>query len=263
MDWFDPSDDSKLIITPQAEAGDFLSKRGEEVNFGVAERFLMLQTAHDVSFLQAECDMGTESSTLPSFLGKRPLFSIEGPRRISVIDHAFGAPVAVDVLETAIAMGCRQLFCFGLCGAIASEARIGDVIVPTEVVRAEGTSYHYAGAEAAAAPDQALLRRLLDHLADETRLTVHAAKTASTDAMFRLTTNKERQWREGGVLGIDMELSALLTVAQHHRIPAVGLLVVSGKHRLGGNRHWRHGAEQSDAKRRIALQRLVEFIQQS
>jgi nucleoside phosphorylase len=56
-----------------------------------------------------------------------------------------------------------------------------------------------------------------------------------------------------------MELSALLTVARHHEIPAVGLLVVSDKHDLEGESHWKWGAKDFRAQRLKAIDLLIGF----
>ena len=37
---------------------------------------------------------------------------------------------------------------------------------------------------------------------------------------------------KNGIIGVDMEASALLTVAGFHKIPAIGMLIVSDKHNL-------------------------------
>lgn len=153
-----------------------------------------------------------------------------------------------------------MLFTFGLCGAVSEEVDIGDIVISAEIVREEGASYHYALPDVNAKPDQHLLHSLIDHVAAQTELPVHCGKTVSTDAVFRQTLRKELNWRADGVLGVDMEMSALLTVARFRSIPAVSLLVVSDKHVLEENGQWHWGGQELTGARRLALKLFVEWI---
>ena len=259
MNWYDPSDASRLIIAPQAEIDGFLKRQGDVPGFGIAERFLMFLTAAGLRHLPAVAEVRQEPFPLPTFLEKRPLYTAPGEPPISVVEKTYTAPVAVDALEVAVALGARQVFAFGVCGAVGADVEIGDIVIPTEVVRREGTSLHYAPPEVNATPDDALRRRLVDHFAaGETP--VHVGKTVSTDAPFRQTVNTELNWRAAGVLGVDMEMSAILTVARFHRVPAVGLLVVSDKHDLTETGGWTYGGAVYQANRQAAVEQFVEFV---
>ena len=61
----------------------------------------------------------------------------------SVIASPMGAPMAVMLLEQLIALGARRLLYLGFCGALIPSYRIGDLFLPVQAVREEGTSYHY------------------------------------------------------------------------------------------------------------------------
>ena len=65
----------------------------------------------------------------------------------SVIASPMGAPMAVMLLEQLIALGARRLLYLGFCGAIIPSYRIGDLFLPVQAVREEGTSYHYLPAD--------------------------------------------------------------------------------------------------------------------
>jgi purine-nucleoside phosphorylase len=49
----------------------------------------------------------------------------------------------------------------------------------------------------------------------------------TTDAPYRETAEKVRAYGERGILGVEMEMSALMAVAAYRRIRMAGLLVVS------------------------------------
>ena len=260
MKWFDPLDNSKPVISPQAEIDGYLKKRTQAEEFGVHSRFLILLTGNDITSLRKRFRIKEEEHQLPAFLGKRPLYTIEEQPPISLVEKVFAAPVAVDTLEIAIAMGARQLFFFGLCGAMADRLEIGDVVIPTDAKREEGTSYHYMPQSVKARPDERLAKQLSDFFCKQSSIKVHKGRTVSTDAVFRQTLNKELGWKNKGILGVDMEMSALLTVARFHQLPAVSVLVVSDKHVLEEQSQWHWGGQKLAESCTTVLNLFVEFI---
>ena len=143
MQWCDPSDDSPVIISPDKEIAGYVAKHGAMPGFGAAERMLMVETKSVINTLRARYPIREEAFLLPAFLGKRSLYTIEGSPDITILEGAFGAPAAVDALETAIAMGCRKLFVYGICGAVGDDVQIGDLIIPTRVLREDRCSVGY------------------------------------------------------------------------------------------------------------------------
>jgi len=262
MNWCDPSNESRPIISPAAQIEGFLGKRRDISGLGVHECFLMLQSGHGLATLQEHMQVREEPFPLPAFLGKRPLYVVEGSPPISLVEKAFGAPVAADVLEVAIAMGARNLYFFGLCGAVGENVNVGDLVVPAEIRREEGTSYHYLPTAEPVAPCSQLRRNLVHFLGQQNDLRVHAGATVSTDAVYRQTLKKERRWREQGILGVDMEMSALLAVAKFHDLPAVCLFVVSDKHVLEEESKWQWGGQELTDARARAVRLFVEFIRE-
>jgi uridine phosphorylase len=160
---------------------------------------------------------------------------------------AMGAPMAVMLLEKLIALGGRRFVVFGSCGALAPGLAIGDCLVPTWAVSQEGTSRHYP---LPAAP------RVSTRLTAE----VHAMLTRqwgqpparggvwTTDAPYREGRETIRRLRDLGVAGVDMELSALLTVAAFRGVELAAVLVVSDLVRADG---WQAGFTASPFKTAI------------
>lgn len=255
--WCDDSDDSRLVIAPR----DYIVSRGAIEATNIPRYLVMFETAAAIPHIIQTYDVDEYPAPLPGFLGDTPIYTLKESRDVGFMQGAYGAPAAVCNVESAIALGCRRLFVFGQCGGVGSEVSVGDIVVPTEVVREEGTSFHYTPDEGNALPDGVLLNDLRDYLATCRNLgtPIHIGKTVTTDAVFRQTIKKELRWRTEGILGVEMELSALLTVARHHEIPAVGLLVVSDKHDLEGESHWKWGAKDFRAQRLKAIDLLIGF----
>lgn len=148
-----------------------------------------------------------------------PGFTLCGP--------VMGAPYAVMVLESLIAWGLRRVLFFGWCGAISPRVAIGDIILPTHALIDEGTSRHYGASEDR--PARPANRLLADTRAALARrgLGFHEGAIWTTDAIYRETPAKLRHFRERQAIGVEMELSALFTVARFRGVAAGAILVVS------------------------------------
>lgn len=136
-----------------------------------------------------------------------------------------GAPYAAMMLETLAAWGARQIVFLGWCGAVSADAAIGDVIVPDLAWIDEGTSGAYLPG-AASRPSPPLTRRMTDLLAKD-GIPHREGAIWTTDAIFRETPEKVTAFRNKGALAVEMEVSALFTVAAFRNIEAAAVLIVS------------------------------------
>jgi uridine phosphorylase len=137
-----------------------------------------------------------------------------------------GAPIAAMVLEELIAFGVRRFISIGLAGGLQPDLRVGDVIVCDRALRAEGTSDHYLPPEERVTADSDLLQQLSTGLSQR-GLASRTGASWTTDAPYREMRSEVQQRRESGVLTVDMEAAAFLSVAQHWKVPAAAIFVVS------------------------------------
>jgi uridine phosphorylase len=137
-----------------------------------------------------------------------------------------GAPMAVMLLEQLIALGARRLLYLGFCGALIPPYRIGDLFLPEQAIREEGTSYHYLPADVVpcASPQ---VQAILQTQAQRQQLPVQQGPIWTTDAPYRETPLKIQQFQEAGVHAVDMEMAALFAVGQYRHCEVGALLVVS------------------------------------
>jgi purine-nucleoside phosphorylase len=135
-----------------------------------------------------------------------------------------GSPLAAMIAETLIAWGSRTLIFLGWCGAIAPGLAAGDLLLPEAAFIDEGTSRHYLPGRDASAPSAALLAALAAAAAGAGP---RRGPVWTTDAPFRETPAKVLAFRERGALAVEMECSALFTVAAFRGAAAAALLVVS------------------------------------
>jgi len=150
--------------------------------------------------------------------------------KICVLNPYFGAPASVFALELAIASGGRYFIMVGEAGAIKEGIHIGDVILPTWALREEGTSYHYMPPEYTPRPSEKLLSMLEEEIKRQIgkrRIGVFRGGVWTTDAPFRETEDKVKEYAKRGILGVEMEGSALMSVAEFRGVELAVALAVS------------------------------------
>jgi len=119
-----------------------------------------------------------------------------------------GASAAVMTLEELIACGAKKIFEVGLSGGLQTYLEPGDIIVVTEAIRDEGTSYHYLPPNVKVESSIRLRNKLIKHLTEK-KIGYFVGPVWSTDGVYRETRGKFRKFKSAGVLGVNMETSAI------------------------------------------------------
>lgn len=180
---------------------------------------------------------------------------------ITISGPAPGAPYAVMVLEKLIALGAQTVVAVGWCGSLNPGVKIGDLVIPESAYGEEGTSSHYPLLTPEPLP-AADLCRVMRNLLASAGMTFHSGKVWTTDALYRETEAKVLAYGSQGMLAVEMEMSALFTVAQFRGVALAGLLIVSDEL---FTLTWRHGLRdtrfQQSRKQAVtaALTALAEF----
>jgi len=162
---------------------------------------------------------------------------------ITVAFAPIGAPGTIMLMEDLIACGAESFVGVGASGGLNPDHPVGDVLIPNAVkVIDEGTSQHYPGDDDPAA-DQAMLAELSELLMK------HGGRTASgdwwtTDGFYREMTQDIARHMNAGILGIDMETSAMYRVAKHRGVNSCNILVVSDELWT----EWNYGIDFSEFK---------------
>ena len=170
---------------------------------------------------------------------------------ISLTGPVVGAPYAVMVLETLIAWGAQKIIFLGWCGSISEKVKIGDIIVATSAIIDEGTSGHYINNETRLSyPAASMLTTLKDALR-QNQADFHNGVIWSTDAIYRETCEKVKYFQGQDAIGVEMEISALFTVAKFRGADLGAMAVVSDE--LASFK-WRPGFKMDEFKhgRKIA-----------
>ncbi len=135
------------------------------------------------------------------------------------------APATCMLLEELIALGIKKLVFVGLAGGL-KDIEIGDRLIVYEAIRLEGTSFHYFPNKDPAKPSKDLITKLYNYY-QENEIKIHTGKICTTDAPFRETYELISQLQEEGVVAIEMEISAVYSVAQFRNIEAVAVVIIS------------------------------------
>lgn len=130
------------------------------------------------------------------------------------------------VMEDLIACGVRRFIGVGTLGAIQPSIEPGDLIIPSAGVRDEGTSYHYLSKNEEARPAKIILNALVDSC-KEAGVTFHMGPVWTTDAPYRETRSKIEYFRRRGVLGVEMESSAIFSIGKYRRVGTGCILVAA------------------------------------
>ena len=138
-----------------------------------------------------------------------------------------GSPYAVILLETLIAWGVRKIIFLGWCGAVSKKVKIGDIILPTAAVIDEGTSAHYGQMDARVSRASSSLVSIFKQVFNKNQIDFQAGTIWTTDAVYRETRQRVEAHQQDGILAVEMELSALYSVAKFRGAALAGILVVS------------------------------------
>ena len=137
---------------------------------------------------------------------------------------AYGAPRAIEPVHALAVCGTPVIVQVGSCGGLQPGVRTGDVVLAEHGFIGEGASQYYGGYGSSPA-DADLVDRAAALLASR-GLTAHRGSTLSTSALLQQPDELVAAWSAAGHLGVDMETSAVLSVAAHFGVRAASLLFV-------------------------------------
>jgi uridine phosphorylase len=139
---------------------------------------------------------------------------------LTIQSTGIGGPSAAIVLEELIALGVTRAVRVGTAGSIA-ELSIGELLLVSEAIAADGTSRALGAGERVAA-DPALLAAL--RLASPE---VRCGAVVSSDLFYEVGEPRFGAWREAGALAVEMEAATLFTVGRLRGIQVACALAIT------------------------------------
>lgn len=226
IDWFDPSED--VVVRPEVNARRIWRRRfgTEEIPVGPA---VVLANEGGGVFEAVLQELDAVATPVVDY------------RRAGYVHYAYRPPGAGTVTlfrgpepgayvaalgEEIVASGGRQLLLVDRAGSLVPEVRVGSLVLPGELVREEGTSYHYVPASVILSTSAALRQRLRQ-LACHLGVTLVEGRHWTTDALYRETFGKVARLAGEGVVSVDMSLACLAGVAHFRRVELAALMVIT------------------------------------
>lgn len=149
-----------------------------------------------------------------------------GDAEYGVIGGTIGAPFAVLVAEELFALGCRVLVSISSAGLVAERFTPPFFLLIERALRDEGTSSHYRRPGRYADADASLVAAVRQRV-NGLQVPVHAGSSWTTDAPFRETESLIASRRNEGIISVEMEAAALLTLGKALGKPVVCLAHVT------------------------------------
>lgn len=235
MDTKNPFKNSKVLIKPARERGEPL----------VGPDAIMVAIPSELNFL---VDLGHAERAALGTSNPFKLFLVKSNNDLplALAGPLLGAPQGVIVMEKLIALGAKRIWILGWCGSLQPYLLIGDLIIPTKALSEEGTSAHYPVAKRRKQTNPLLNATLSDALL-KAKLPFKTGSVWTTDALYRETAEKVINYGKKGFLAVEMEMSALITVAAFRSVQLAGLLIVSDEL---FSLEWRHGFRDDILKKR-------------
>jgi uridine phosphorylase len=185
-----------------------------------------------------------------------------GGKKVSVFNSRIGSPVASDCVYYLRFTSCRSVIYTGLIGSLQPSIRIGDVIVPIAALRGEGASKYFIDGAYPAVADFSLLKTLsttLEEAYADLDVNIHYGPIYTTDSFAAETEEFLELWRSRNLLGIEMETSAIYTIASLYGIKAASVHIVSDNPVVKKS-FFDPLSEEDEERRRVCTELLIDAL---
>ncbi len=146
--------------------------------------------------------------------------------KVSFVNLPVGSAGTVMIMEELVACGARMFIGRGWAGSLQSSVPIGSFFIPTSCIREEGTSMHYLSRNVDVRPSPHLLE-LLQRCCKSEGIKVKMGPIWTTDAPYRETMLKIKRYMKKGIVGVDMETSAMYSLGKARSVEVCNLLIIS------------------------------------
>ncbi|MCS7460488.1 purine-nucleoside phosphorylase [Paenibacillus doosanensis] len=149
-------------------------------------------------------------------------------KRISVQGSGMGIPsISIYVNELISQYGVKNLFRVGTCGAMQEHVRVRDVILAQACCTDSSMNRHvFGGFDFSPIASFPLLKAAYERGAAK-GLKLHVGNIFSSDMFYREDKSVVQKLMDYGVLGVEMETTALYTLAAKFGVNALTILTVS------------------------------------
>lgn len=163
-------------------------------------------------------------STVRGMLGQTGEFD---GRRVSVQGTGMGMPSTAIYVNELISLGAKRLIRVGTCGSYQENINVGDVVIAMSASTDSAMNKQiFYQKDYAPSASYSLLTKAVGK-AEEMNLKVNVGNILSSDSFYNPNPDHWRKWAEYGVLAVEMETSAIYTIAAKRQVEALTILTVS------------------------------------
>jgi len=151
--------------------------------------------------------------------------------KISATSTGIGCPSAAIAIEELANVGAKYFIRVGSTGALQTQIATGDIIVSTGSMRNDGTSRQYVKKGFPAVPDHFLTHSLIQSALEHKKnrnFGFHIGLNASDDAFYAESPKFIKKLMHLRLLNVEMESSAIFTIAHLRGLKAAMVCGVSG-----------------------------------
>jgi len=175
---------------------------------------------------------------------------------ISACSTGIGCPSAAIVVEELMKIGAETFIRVGTTGALQPDIEIGDIVIATAAVRADGTTRSYVPVEYPAVANYDVVSAILQ-ASREMKKDVHLGIVLSSDTYYGGDSEALQRFGEANVLSIEMECSVIFTLAGLRGLRSGAIMVVDGNLLKGtGKGEFEPGERTGELDERV--QRAIE-----
>ncbi|CAG9611713.1 Purine nucleoside phosphorylase DeoD-type [Bacillus rhizoplanae] len=173
-------------------------------------------------------------------------------KRVSVQGTGMGVPsISIYVNELIQSYGVKNLIRVGTCGAIQKDVKVRDIIIAmTTCTDSNINRLTFPGFDFAPCADFELLKKAYD-AGVEKGLHIRVGNILTADVFYRESMDMVKKLGDYGVLAVEMETTALYTLAAKYGVNALSVLTVSD--------HIFTGEETTAEERQTTFNEMIEI----
>jgi uridine phosphorylase len=172
---------------------------------------------------------------IKGFLGDFYLLKRTGGEIAVSNGFGIGGPAVAALTDQFAALGVKQFALIGMAGALQPELNPGSLVICNNAIRGEGVSHHYLPPALTVGASEEMAQGLSQILTKRNHS--HSIGTVwTTDAPFRELRKTVFEYQRAGVLAVDMEAAALMSVARSQELPAIAMFSIADQLSDG---HWK------------------------
>lgn len=183
------------------------------------------------------------------FLGEFYLLKRPNGRIALSTGFGIGAPGIAALADEFAALGVQQFMLLGMAGGLQPELKTGSLVISTATIRGEGVSQHYLPPFPTVDSSEEIARGLSEMLMKHNQSHT-SGLTWTTDAPFRELRRIVLEHQRAGVLAVDMEAAALLSVARSMDLSALVAFSIADQVADG---HWKMSNDLRPAQKGLTI----------